>query len=696
MPANSVQVTFGANIQPLVDGIESIRDKLTHLAEAVGVAFTLKGIEGFVENMAALGLQTEKVGATLGLSNAQVVALSGFAKLTGTDVESLASGIERMSLNIQKSTKDATNPAAQALKVLGLNARDFIGVPADQWFEKLAAAVSKFNPSLNLTNALMAVGGRGVVQMLPSLLLGADHFREFQQEVAKASEGLAQAVPGMADTGDKLTLLGISAQSLGARIFTVLKPAIDSVIQAFTRWAQSLDSDTIRTAAKTIGDATISIAQNIALFFIDAQAAWEKFISSINSGLPALHSAAGGVLLTLGQFGPALEQFKEAAAGVAAAKPFVQIDQEAEAARKRVNDLAAGMKTAFDSGLAANGAKMADAIQKINAGAINMGGADQLGAMMATINAQVAAQDAYYKQQADHINNLAKNFQIGEAQKTAMLLAAVQQRETFQLAELNQALNLAGLSARQRATIEAEITKETQKAALDRQKINEEAVATYQKDWTSALTTVTGAFNSQLRGLLAGTTSWSQAWKSMLGDMIIKFIEMCEQMVAKWAAAQLAQTTATIMGNTARTASNETGAAASLATTIASAIKAITIDASKVFGGVFGFLAPEMGPAADAPAAAAAATVLGDMPSMDVGGYVMRSGLAMVHQGEVIPAAKVNMPYQGAGMGGGINAKMFGRMMGAHEAALSTITSRHASAMSSFEDVLHQVRRKLR
>lgn len=88
-------------------------------------------------------------------------------------------------------------------------------------------------------------------------------------------------------------------------------------------------------------------------------------------------------------------------------------------------------------------------------------------------------------------------------------------------------------------------------------RLDEQAIAQQQKMWSSALGSIETAFNSQLRGLLAGTTTWSAAWKKMLGDMIIKFIEMCETLVVKWAAAQLAQTTAATTGAAARAAAEQ-------------------------------------------------------------------------------------------------------------------------------------------
>jgi hypothetical protein len=52
--------------------------------------FSIEAVKGFIEGMAEFGLQTERIGSTLGISNQSVVELGGFAKLTGTDVDGLA------------------------------------------------------------------------------------------------------------------------------------------------------------------------------------------------------------------------------------------------------------------------------------------------------------------------------------------------------------------------------------------------------------------------------------------------------------------------------------------------------------------------------------------------------------------------------------------------------------------------------
>src|SRR6516162_2722099 len=153
---DSARVNFSASVGALINGVEDAKkaiesvkestDKVTegarHLLEAFGIAFSVEKISEFIEHMAGLGLQTERTTAE------ETGVLGGIAKLTGMSMEGLTSSIERMSLGIQRSTRDAMSPQSEALKALGLNAKELIGLPATEFFSRLADAVSQFNPSL--------------------------------------------------------------------------------------------------------------------------------------------------------------------------------------------------------------------------------------------------------------------------------------------------------------------------------------------------------------------------------------------------------------------------------------------------------------------------------------------------------------------------------------------------------------------
>lgn len=250
----------------------------------------------------------------------------------------------------------------------------------------------------------------------------------------------------------------------------------------------------------------------------------------------------------------------------------------------------------------------------------------------------------------------ASQYQITQDQKFALLEAETQKEYEAELALLGQEAALGNLSVAQRQMVINKIAELEARHRVDMIRLDEQAIAQQQQAWTSSLNVIAGAFNSQLRGLLAGTTSWSQAFKNILGDIIIRFIEMCEQMVVRWLAAELAQTTATTSGAAARAAAEQTAAGSGILANAAGALQAIMTDAAQAFAGVFAFLAPVMGPAAAGPAAAAQATVA-SAAIFDVGtDYVVRGGLALIHQGETIVPARGSGPYTGSGQGPQIHA----------------------------------------
>jgi hypothetical protein len=240
-------------------------------------------------------------------------------------------------------------------------------------------------------------------------------------------------------------------------------------------------------------------------------------------------------------------------------------------------------------------------------------------------------------------------FQITQNQKYAILEDETQKEFAAQLVLLQNGRMIGNLTVQQRQGISNRILALEAKHNTEMLRLNEQSIAAQQAQWTEYLSTVTGAFNSQLRGLLEGTTSWHKAMIKMLEDLTIKFIEMVEQMVVKWLAGELAQTTATTTGAAARAAAEQTASSAGILSNAASAVQAIMTDAAQAFAGVFAFLAPVMGPAAAGPAAAAQASVSA-AAIFDVGtDYVVRGGLALIHPGEtIIPAARGAGPYTGA------------------------------------------------
>jgi hypothetical protein len=163
---------------------------------------------------------------------------------------------------------------------------------------------------------------------------------------------------------------------------------------------------------------------------------------------------------------------------------------------------------------------------------------------------------------------------------------------------------------------------------------------------------MSSSFSSGLSGMIAGTKNFRQVVQSLALSVESQFIKMGVDVVADWGKKQLALAALSVAGEGQKTAAAQAGAAArsgvsageavaGQASTLASVLKSITASAAESFAGVFGFLAPVMGPAAAGPAAAAQGAVL-SVAAFDIGAWsIPQSQLAMVHQNELImPAAE--------------------------------------------------------
>jgi hypothetical protein len=237
----------------------------------------------------------------------------------------------------------------------------------------------------------------------------------------------------------------------------------------------------------------------------------------------------------------------------------------------------------------------------------------------------------------------ARFFEITQQQKASLSHEAVDAEYAAELAALQreQALGDQSLAAKQRVddmVIEATRRRDDQMAELNRSALQQQ-----ERDYQAFGSSITQAFNSQLRGLLTGTTNWHTAFKNTLDDLLVKFIEWCEMTAEHYVLAEAMKTAATASGVAARTSVEQGGAAASLGAQGASMVRSILSSAAETFAGVFGFLAPLMGPLAIGPATAAQATVAGmagAVASADIGMWqVPTDQLALIHQNELIMPA---------------------------------------------------------
>lgn len=242
--------------------------------------------------------------------------------------------------------------------------------------------------------------------------------------------------------------------------------------------------------------------------------------------------------------------------------------------------------------------------------------------------------------------------QASHEQQLARLLALEDQREAIERRHLQSLLLNATEGSADYERYQLKLTDLANQGALRRAQIELAYNRQIYSDYRRTFDQIGNSVSSAIMGMIEGHERLRQAARKILLGMIQDFISTGIRMIADHAAViamqaaqtvagQMAQTSAVAAGVAARTSAQGAGAAASLATAAASMIETIIADSRAAFAGVFGFLAPVMGPAAAGPAAAAMGVVAG-MASFAVGSWQLPSDMvAQVHQGEmIVPAAQ--------------------------------------------------------
>ena len=298
-----------------------------------------------------------------------------------------------------------------------------------------------------------------------------------------------------------------------------------------------------------------------------------------------------------------------------------------------------GKYVGLGAALAQSQTRAAQAISQ----AANASYIDALRSAQEAISGQISAERSGLQEKLATYKDDVRNHRINEQEKFEASREAITQSYAaeLELTERKRALAEGSLAQRQRIDNQiAQLERDEQKqlAQLTREALDEQT-----REYATFGDKVTSAFNSQLRGLLSGTESWRDAIRKTIEQLLIDFIVGSERTVVQWAASEAAKSLATTTGVAARTGAEQSGAATSLAAQGAAAVRSILSSAAETFAGVFGFLAPLMGPFAVGPAAAAQATVagaIGAVASADIGMYsVPADMLTLVHHNELIMPA---------------------------------------------------------
>jgi hypothetical protein len=285
-------------------------------------------------------------------------------------------------------------------------------------------------------------------------------------------------------------------------------------------------------------------------------------------------------------------------------------------------------------------------------------------------NAQFTIASNGIKMQEALVKEETQTAQMSHAQELASLLALEDQREAIEQRHLQVLQSSYEENSRAYLRVQQQIDTLAIQSALRREQIELNYNKEIYSDYRRTFDEIGSSVSSSIMGMIEGHETLRQAAQKVLLSIIQDFIQARIRTVADWLAGvatqttamqvgQAAQTTAVTTGVAARSSAEQAGAASGLAANAGAMISQIFASAKEAFAGVFGFLAPIMGPAAAGPAAAAEGSVAA-AASFAAGSWQLPSDmLAQVHQGEmIVPAGATpwaqSLMANAAGSNGGV------------------------------------------
>lgn len=383
---------------------------LAAVAVAAAAAGTALGIavKGAIDNADSMGEMAQKVGVSV----EALTSLGYAAKLSGTDTDTLATGLRKLSQNMLAIAQGSTGPVAAAFAALGVSAQNANGSlrASDEVLIDVADKFARMEDGATKTALAVQLFGKSGAELIPFLNQGREGIGALTDEADRlgitVSGSTANAAGAFNDTLDRLnaTFGGIINQIAGGVLPSLNEFSAKLSDPQFAASAQAIGVAVVEgmklaiDAINTVVGALSVLKQGMdALGIQNKGAGFQKFNTEDEAKAIITEKLQSGQTSTptdiyQGIFGATAAEVETSASAVAEAfVPVIQNTQAASAAASALNSAMSAGKAVFEATRTPAEAYGLE-VERLN-GLLAKGAIDQ-----DTYNrAVIAAQDAFDK-----------------------------------------------------------------------------------------------------------------------------------------------------------------------------------------------------------------------------------------------------------------------------------------------------------
>lgn len=274
-------VSGGARVERAMEGMAAgagnVAGQFAKLAAQIaGPAILLHFISGAYEAIDA----TEKLSYRLGSTVAELQVVQHAANLAGIAKEGLAKQTGILTGKLAEAARTGTGPAYEAMRRLGLSAKELADLPLDQKLGKIADAFEKLHYSTAQQVAVLrqlGIRGTEVVEMLGE---GSGAFKTAREELEKFGVLLSRVdAQKIVQANDAWTTTKLVMQQLGNVIAIETAPSIKAVAEHFQKAAKAGDS--FRGTLRTIIDSGRDMYAGFVSQTHEMEIDWDEFIAFV-------------------------------------------------------------------------------------------------------------------------------------------------------------------------------------------------------------------------------------------------------------------------------------------------------------------------------------------------------------------------------------------------------------------------------
>jgi hypothetical protein len=225
--------TIGATIKDAGLGGAGAAAGLGGLVAIGGAAAILH----YAENMAKWAEQVRNASVATGMSIPEYSKLQGALELTGMKADASDMALRTFAKNIEEAMANPASRSAKALHALGVLQEEIVvkGNNTMAMFERVIGAFGQFRNSATSAAAGQALFGRGFEAMGPAVNRGVEGLHSLMQEAEKLGITLDEkTAKKLAETGEKVNILGQQIRSQGIKSFKDWEDTINSVLDALS------------------------------------------------------------------------------------------------------------------------------------------------------------------------------------------------------------------------------------------------------------------------------------------------------------------------------------------------------------------------------------------------------------------------------------------------------------------------------